>query len=157
MPRGRTRVTRARIALVACVLWLGGVELLPVLHEGLHARLAAHRHDGGSIVVASFEDTTHRHPDGSIHFVAPGAAKASGKQTKPRRVGGPRVEDAAARDHAAGLAHRAEALAPAAPPRTQPLSFVRFATALVQPRRRVWVSIDPLAATARGPPAIASS
>lgn len=157
MLRGRTRVTRASIALVACVLWLGGVELLPVLHEGLHARLAAHRHDGGSIVVASFEDTTHRHPDGSIHFVAPGAAKTSGKRTKRMRDGGAQAADAAARDHAGGLAHRAEAVAPAVAPRTQPLPFVRFATALVQPRRRVWVSIDPLAATARGPPAIASS
>lgn len=157
MPRGRMRVTRARIALVACVLWLGGVELLPALHEGLHARLAPHRHDGGSIVVASFEDTTHRHPDGSIHFVAP-STKLSGKRTKrPARDGLARVADAAARDHAGGLAHHAAALAPAAAPRLEPLPFVRFATALVQPRRRVWVSIDPLAATARGPPAIASS
>ena len=61
---------RARLALAACALWLCGVEVLPAIHEGLHHLLAPHRHDGGTLITVSFEDTTHRHPDGSIHFVA---------------------------------------------------------------------------------------
>ncbi|MBC7978185.1 MAG: hypothetical protein H7138_24640, partial [Myxococcales bacterium] len=67
MSRSRARTLRARLALTACVLWLAGVEGLPAVHEALHGGLAEHRHDGGSIVVTSFEDTTHRHPDGTIH------------------------------------------------------------------------------------------
>jgi len=81
MSRARARSRRARVAVVACVLWLGGVEVMPALHEELHGRLAPHRHDGGSLVTVSFEDTTHRHPDGSIHWASatPVRSRATGK------------------------------------------------------------------------------
>jgi len=156
--RSGMRATRARWALVACVLWLGGVELLPALHEGLHARLAPHRHDAGSIVVASFEDTTHRHPDGSIHFVMPRAGKPSGKRTAHAPRDG-RVRWAAAPEghQAAGLAHHGAALAPVAPPITRPLPCTRQVTLLVAERDAAWRAIDPLATTARGPPRVALS
>jgi hypothetical protein len=137
------------MALVACMLWLTGVEVLPALHEGMHDRLAPHRHDGGSIVVVSFEDTTHRHPDGSIHFVAP-RSRAAGKAPRGARTG---ATDAA--HHADGLAHHAAALAPSAPPITQPLPLDRRPSSVVAARSIELVACDPLAATARGPPIVA--
>lgn len=128
------------------LLWLMGVEALPSLHEGLHGRLAPHRHEHGSIVTASFEDSTHRHPDGSIHFVAPRPAKSR----KAADDGRPRVRDLAS--HAAGLAHHAEAIAPAAPPVTTPLPVDRRPITLAAERSVQPVSLDPLAPSARGPP-----
>ena len=146
MPRVRTRSARACMALAACLMWLTCVEVLPALHQGLHDRLAPHRHDSGSIVVVSFEDTTHRHPDGSIHFVAPRSRGAG----KLRCDGRPGASDA--RRHADGLAHHAAALAPAPPPITQPLPIDRRPSALAVARSIELVARDPLAATARGPP-----
>ena len=146
MSRARARSVRARMALAACVMWLTGVELLPAAHEALHAQLAPHRHDGGSIVVASFEDTTHRHPDGTIHFVARGARKVAAD-------GRSRVTGAAG--HADGLAHHAAALAPAAPPITQPLPIDRRPTTLAIERAVEPVARNPLAPMARGPPVAA--
>lgn len=148
MVRVRTRSARARLALAACVLWLTGVEVLPAAHEAMHDHLAPHRHDGGSIVIASFEDSTHRHPDGSIHFVT---ARARGG--KPKRDDRPHANGGAG--HAAGLAHHAAAIAPAAPPVTQPLPIDRRPTSVVVTRTIELVAIDPLAATARGPPTLA--
>jgi len=147
MSRARARSVRARMALAACVLWLAGVEVLPAAHEALHAGLAPHRHDGGSIVVASFEDTTHRHPDGTIHFVAPRAARKAGPDGKPRAT--------SAAGHADGLAHHAAALASAAPPITQPLPIDRRPMTLAIEHAVELVTRDPLAPMARGPPAVA--
>lgn len=131
---------------MACVLWLGGVEALPALHEALHGELAPHRHDSGSIVTVSFADTTHRHPDGTIHF-----ASAAPRARRARATDGqPRATDAG--DHAGGLAHHAAALAPAAPPITQPLPIDRRPITLAVRERVERVRIAPCAATARGPP-----
>lgn len=149
MIRGRARSTRARLALAACVLWLSGVEVMPALHEALHAQLAPHRHDHGSIVTVSFADTTHRHPDGSIHFVTPGSRAAG----KPARDGRPRANGGS--DHADGLAHHAAALAPPPLPITQPLPVDRRPSAQVVERSIELVTRDPLAAAARGPPIVA--
>src|SRR5262249_50559446 len=115
----RARVARARMALVACALWLGGVEALPALHESLHGQLAPHHPLRDARVPGSFEDTTHRHPDGSIHFVSPRSRHAG----KPLRDGRPHAGDLAG--HAAGLAHHAAAIAPAAPPILHPLPVDR--------------------------------
>lgn len=137
------------MALVACALWLGGVEALPALHEALHGELAPHHHDGDAIVTVSFEDTTHRHPDGSIHFVSPRAHRGG----KPVRDGRPRVADLAG--HAAGLAHHATAIAPAPPPILHPLPVDRRPQPVAAEVAVDLVSRDPLAASARGPPAFA--
>ena len=149
MNRGHTRSTRARMALAACVLWLVGVEVMPALHEAMHDQLAPHRHDNGSIVTVSFEDTTHRHPDGSIHFVTPKARTAR----KPMRDG--RSHATNGTPHADGLAHHAAALMPAPPPITKPLPIDRRPSFLAVVRSIEPVTCDPLAATARGPPAAA--
>jgi hypothetical protein len=153
MSRSRTR-SRARLALAGCALWLLGVEGLPAVHEAMHDRLAPHRHDHGSIVTVSFEDTTHRHPDGSIHYVAPGTrADATSPRARHTHGSGFRTPDAAS--HADGLAHHAAALAPAPPPITQPLPVDRRPILVARARAIELVARDPLAATARGPPSLA--
>jgi hypothetical protein len=149
MNRVLARSTRARMVLAACVLWLVGVEVMPALHEAMHGQLAPHRHDNGSIVTVSFEDTTHRHPDGSIHFVTPRARSAH----KPARDGRPHATDGTS--HADGLAHHAAALLPPPPPITQPLPIDRRPSSLAVARSALLVTRDPVAATARGPPAAA--
>jgi len=145
----RARSVRARLALAAVALWLAGVEALPALHEALHDRLAPHVHTAGAIVTVSFEDTTHRHPDGSIHFVSPGSRHGG----KPVRDGRPRLGDVAG--HAAGLAHHAAAIAPAPPPILHPLPVDRRPQLIAAVVAVDLVSRDPLAATARGPPSFA--
>ena len=149
MIRVRARSARARLALAACVLWLAGVEVMPALHEAMHGRLAPHRHDNGSIVTVSFADTTHRHPDGSIHFVTQGSRAAG----KPARDGRPRATSGTG--HADGLAHHAAALAPPVPPLTQPLPIDRRPSWLFVARSIELVTHAPLAAAARGPPTAA--
>lgn len=139
---------RARMALAACVLWLAGVEALPAVHEALHDHLAPHRHDGGSIITVSFEGTTHVHPDGTIHYVAP-RSRGAGHPVHDDR---PRAGDLAG--HGAGLAHHAAAIAPAAWPITAPLPIDRRPIILATaPIPRLADPPDP-AATARGPPVV---
>jgi hypothetical protein len=145
----RAPAARARMALAACALWLAGVEALPALHETLHDQLAPHHHRGGAIITVSFEDTTHRHADGTIHF----AAAPSHHLDRPVRDGRPRASDLAG--HAAGLAHHAEAIAPAPPPVTRPLPVDRRPQIVAVVVAIPHVARTPLAATARGPPPIA--
>ncbi len=145
----RARAVRARLALAAVVLWLGGVEALPALHEALHDRLAPHVHTAGAIVAVSFEDTTHRHPDGTIHFVTPRPRRRG----PPVRDGQPRAGQLAG--HAAGLAHHAAAIAPAAPPILRPLPVDRRPVLLAVRTGSVIAARPPRVATARGPPSFA--
>jgi len=147
----RARAVRARLALAAVALWLTGVEVLPALHEALHDQLAPHVHTAGALVTVSFEDTTHRHPDGTIHFAAPRA-----RRRHPVHGGHdhqPRTRDVAG--HAAGLAHHAAAIAPAAPPILHPLPVDRRPV-VVALRPCSAIAARPLPpATARGPPSLA--
>lgn len=145
----RARAVRARLALAAVALWLVGVEALPALHEALHDRLAPHVHTAGAIVTVSFEDTTHRHPDGTIHFVTPRPARRG----PPVRDGQPHAGQLAG--HAAGLAHHAAAIAPAAPPILHPLPIDRRPVVLAVRTGSVIAARPPRAATARGPPSFA--
>jgi hypothetical protein len=145
----RARAARARLALAAAALWLAGVEALPALHEALHDQLAPHVHTAGAIVTVSFEDTTHRHPDGTIHFATPRAARRG----HPVHDGQPRAGKLVG--HAAGLAHHAAAIAPAAPPILHPLPVDRRPVLLaVRPGSAIAARRSP-PATARGPPSIA--
>ncbi|HEY0985956.1 MAG TPA: hypothetical protein VGD80_02850, partial [Kofleriaceae bacterium] len=57
--------------------------------------------------------------------------------------------------HAAGLAHHAAALAPVSPPITTPLPVDRRPSWVIVARSVELISLDPLAATARGPPIVA--
>ena len=57
----RSKRARARMALVACVLWLASFEVLPWLHVALHDHAGAHQHDeAGTIVRVSFT-SSHNH------------------------------------------------------------------------------------------------
>jgi hypothetical protein len=155
MTRARAR-SRARLALAGCALWLIGVEAMPALHEAMHDRLAPHHHAAGAMVMVSFEDTTHLHPDGTIHYVAPAEQPAAAPPvdgTHRDRGQDHRVSDDA--NHAAGLAHHAAALAPVPPPITSPLPVDRRPSWVVVTQSLELVARDPLAATARGPPAVA--
>jgi hypothetical protein len=145
----RTRAVRARLALAAVALWLAGVEALPALHESLHDQLAPHAHTAGAIVTVSFEDTTHRHPDGTIHFATPRTARYG----HPVHDGQPRARDVAG--HAAGLAHHAAAIAPAAPPILHPLPVDRRPVLVAVRPCSAIAARPPPPATARGPPSFA--
>jgi hypothetical protein len=79
----RTERSRRRIAVMACLVWLLGVEALPALHLAAHAWLPAHHHDGDvplstEMVVTVRSDATaasahthegvlHRHGDARAH------------------------------------------------------------------------------------------
>jgi hypothetical protein len=144
----RSRARRAWLAAAACLLWLTGVEALPALHEALHAQLAPHRHDGGAIVLTSFEETTHRHADGTMHFAAAKRGSAGPARGASRRASDPS-------HRADGLAHHAAALAPAALPLTQPLPVDRRPILVAVAAVAAPIPHEPPAAAARGPPAIA--
>lgn len=174
MSRVRAQAARARLAVVACVLWLGAVVGTPALHEATHDEAAPHRHDSGSIVTVVFEDATHRHPDGSIHFAsATGSAAGAPAGDAAHRHGHghrdqqrhqhrdqapgdqPQLTDAADAGHAAdGLAHHAAALASPPPPAIRPLPIERRPCSVIVDRTIELVPRDPLAASARGPPAL---
>lgn len=150
----RARAVRARLALAAVALWLAGVEALPAVHEALHDRLAPHVHTAGAIVTVSFEDTTHRHPDGTIHFATHSATpRAALRRGHPVHDGQPRTRDVSG--HAAGLAHHAAAIAPAAPPILHPLPVDRRPVVLAVRAGSAITARPPIAATARGPPPLA--
>jgi hypothetical protein len=137
------------MALVACVLWLAGVEALPSVHEAMHALLAPHHHDAGAIILVSFEEITHRHPDGTIHYASPRSRSGH----KPVRDGRSRVTDLAG--HAAGLAHHAAAIAPPAAPILYPLPVDRRPSLVTFTPTAERTSRDAHAATARSPPTFA--
>jgi hypothetical protein len=124
-------------------LWILGIEILPNLHVALHDRLAAHTHTAGGIVfTVTYGEPVHVHADGTVHRPAPA------RPTRDR--------DAIGNHHGDGsLAHHAAAIAPVPPPVTQPLPVDRRATFVAIAIAADLVSIDPLAAAARGPPPVA--
>jgi hypothetical protein len=116
---------------------------MPALHEAMHARLAPHRHVGNTIVMTSFEDTTHVHADGTIHYVA------------PKHDDGHRRYHVPIDEHNAdGLAHHAVALHAPPPPLRVPPPVPSPAILVVTAQPRL-VSLDPLAPKSRGPPVVA--
>ncbi len=133
--------TQARLAIVACLIWLAGIEVLPNLHVALHDHLAAHTHaDGGIVFTVTYGEQPHVHADGTVHRPLP--------PTRDR--------DAIGNHHGDGsLAHHAAAIAPVVPPSTQPLPVDRRSTFVSIVRSLELVSLDPLAAAARGPPHVA--
>jgi hypothetical protein len=148
------------MALVACVLWLAGFEVLPWLHVAFHDELAPHIHAAdGTIIRVSFTDAggaTHRHADGSVHRDRDdrpiGAPPARGRH-RPDRPTGPSY----ALDHGAGsLAHHGVAVVPAAAPLHTPLPVhVRpVVVALASTSAPIEPSVP--VASARGPPAALS-
>lgn len=143
---------RARLAVLACLLWVAGVELLPAIHEAMHDALAPHVHDaGGMMVIVSFGEPTHRHADGTVHS----ADLALPAPVVPHHDGRRRLGDRAPA-HEAGLAHHAVALIASAPPPTRPLPIDLQVTQVVPASPCLLVSATIPEAAARGPPANAS-
>src|SRR5687768_4644764 len=60
----RTNARRKGFAVLACVLWLLGVEVLPALHLARHDDHHTHAADGAIVSVAR---GSHRHDDGAVH------------------------------------------------------------------------------------------
>jgi hypothetical protein len=148
-------VTRRHLAIVACLLWLAGVELLPAIHQARHDELAPHTHDsGGMVVTVSFGEPPHRHVDGTAHVHAPPVVRYS--PVRPKHDGKSRIRDAAGGGHAAGLAHHAVALLAPPPPILTPLPVDRRPTFDAPVESRVLVSATVPEAAARGPPVCAS-
>jgi hypothetical protein len=109
---------RRRLAALACLLWILGIEVLPNAHLAMHGRLGAHRHDAGEsrrgdggIVVRVHRDSTSHVHDGVVH--AHGDAAAASPAPDVRAIGAPDGTPPPGHgDHS--LAHRRAALA--APP-----------------------------------------
>lgn len=155
----RSRSTRRRgyAALVACLLWVFGFEVVPWLHMALHDRIGAHTHQGLVIV----------HFDGAIEHEHPHTHEADLEQDlriseTPHERAVRHFRDAETRlrhalEHGHGsLAHHDVALIPwlalpEVPVVIRHASVLAFAVELVP--------IDALAprANARGPPALLAS
>jgi len=148
------RLVRRRVlAIVTCLLWLAGVELLPALHQAGHADAAPHTHAAdGMVITVSFGEPAHRHDDGVVH--RHDDAKVRYGAVKPGRDGTSRLRDQL--DHAAGLAHHALALRAEPPPITEPVPVDRLVTFVEPAAVHVLASATVPEAAARGPPAFAS-
>lgn len=155
---GRPPIHRARVyfALVACLLWLAGVEAGPALHLAMHDRLGPHRHEGAAIVLLDAptlaDDPQFR---ALLAQLDTGAGDAESPPPPHRRA----VDDAHARlaaqlAHGHGaLAHHDQATRAPAIPLHAPLPIDRTPT-----RVAYAVTVTPISATvpeaaARGPPA----
>lgn len=110
---GARRTTRARryTAMLACVLWLLGVEVLPNVHLSKHDETPHTHAANGMVITVSFdrsgESGVHRHADGSLHDDHTAASPAKTKKRAPIDTSITAPLD----NHAAtGLAHRAVAL-----------------------------------------------
>ena len=126
-------------ALIACLLWLAGVEVLPAIHLATHDA-DAHHHDGEHIVSDHHGDHDHEHHETSEDDVG-----------VDRAIVDDELDHAPHHHGAGGLAHRATALAPPAPPPTiePPSAYVAFCSAYVAVRLVTRIDLTP---SARGPP-----
>lgn len=166
---GRFVAQRGRrvFAVVACLLWLLGVEVLPNLHLAFHDD--DHTHAAGVIVVARVTLEDHDHTGAAAHqhddahhseLAKPGHEKVDiedpvDERPKRRRVDQLAFDLERSGHAAAGLAHHALALLDPPPPVLAPIAVDR------QIVRAVTTLADRLPTTtvarvnARGPPPIA--
>ena len=140
-------------ALVACALWLLGVELLPGHHVGLHGRLAPHVHDGegpgetGPVVTVHVDDGWHSHGTGGhVHDVA-----APAPDLPPRGVHAPAPTDPS-RHAAHSLAHRTLAIAPPPIAVVAPIAVPRVVVPVAHPIAHLAAVLSPPDPAARAPP-----
>ncbi len=142
---------RARIALVACVLWVVGFELVPLVHVAVHAYLAPHRHEGGVIVAVEMEDRD-AEVDEHGEPVVPAAADDTPAPT--RHAPDPHARLARALGHAHGsMAHHDLAVTAPAVPLHAPLPVDRRPSSVAIASVATPVSASVPSAAARGPPA----
>lgn len=147
---------RARLALVACLVWLVGGEVLPDLHLALHERLGAHHHDGDpptstttadGLTVRVHRDSIHHRHGGIAHqHATPEAAPVDRDAVRPGRPG-------TAPHGAHSLAHRALAWIGPAPVLEFPLPVDRRPSVVAEDVARLVAAAALPEAAARGPPA----
>ena len=140
----RSRAHQRRLAVVACLLWVLGYEVLPDVHLATHGALAAHRHDAGDRPARFWRVRTAHAPVAHQH----GAATHQHGRA-------PRGERAAAPDPGHGahsLAHRTIAIATPAPVIIAPLptSWRLWSERVDVLGEAAWRPT--LLASARGPP-----
>ena len=124
---------RRHLALSATVIWLVAFEFAPWLHVALHDHLGHHHHDASGAIV---ED-----PDDAVADAAD-----DGDRDEPNHV----ERQLSHGRH--NLAHHGVAVQPPAPAVTKPLPVDRRVVIVAAIASAAFRSIDPLAATARGPP-----
>jgi hypothetical protein len=120
----RTSTSRRRLAVMACLVWLLGVEILPDLHLATHAWLPAHHHDGDAPVSTELAVTVHSDATVAAHAHEGVLHRHGGSPTHTRPVGDgvERSDRAPAPGHGQhSLAHHALALAAPAPVVVHPL------------------------------------
>ena len=106
------------VALLPCVVWLLGVELLPNLHLGTHDDDHTHT-PSGMVVTVTFatpdggEDHATKHDRGVAHDHATVAGSKRQKRTRATQLA---IDVAPVGHSATGLAHHALALHAPAPP-----------------------------------------
>lgn len=153
----RCPTTRRRFAVMACLVWLLGVELLPNLHLATHARLPAHDHGGDAppgdeLVIRVHRDTTaaslHAH-DGALHAHGPRAPMTDRDGVAFEGAAPPR--DPGHGDHS--LAHRALAHVAPPPPIVHPLPVDHHVVPVAHAVARLVAIAPPPDAAARAPPA----
>jgi hypothetical protein len=148
---------RRRLAVMACLVWLLGVEVLPDLHLATHAWLPAHQHDGDApnsteLAMTVHAETTaaaaaaHAH-DGVLH--RHGAAQHRGRDQDDLEGS----ERAPAPGHGQqSLAHHALALAAPAPAILHPLPVDHVVVPLDHAVAQLVAIAPPPDAAARAPP-----
>jgi hypothetical protein len=147
----RSRARQRRLAVLACLLWVLGYEVLPDVHLATHGALAAHRHDGIFAerparflrvrTASSRPVAAHRHGPGTHTHAA-----------DRRLLRGERAEAPDPGHGAHSLAHRTIAIATPAPVITAPLptSWRLWSERVDVVVEASWRPV--VAASARGPP-----
>jgi len=154
--RPRSQLGRRRVAVLACLVWLFGVELLPDLHLALHDRIGAHVHDGDAPITTSGGLTVRVHRTTTAHLHAgaehqhPGRLDAASPVTVDDQL-----DDAPAppREHGRhSLAPRARARPPPAPLLPPPLPLDHRPLAVTHAIAQLVAIAPPPDASARAPP-----
>ncbi len=152
--KGMRQHRRRVFAMITCLLWLLGVEVLPNLHLATHDASTHEHTPSGTIVTVTFGTAMHAH-DGSVHAhdAADRAAELTRQAAREQHRNELAIDGPVSRHVASGLAHHAVALHAPPPPLLAPLPVVQLVTNVVAlPVGRVDVAFV-ATADARGPPA----
>jgi len=146
----RTHRSRVALAIVACALWICGVEVLPNLHLAFHDS-STHTHAAdGMVVTVSLNTQTHRHANGEVHTDHAEPRHGEAKKRTARLS----IDEPADQHAANGLSHHAAFLHQPAPPLTEPLPIDRRALWIAVSIEQSFTAAETTSPRARGPPAV---
>lgn len=159
-PAPRAERSRRRLAVMACLVWLLGVEAMPALHLGTHAWLPAHHHAGdaplsSALVVTVRREATsataHAHAHEGVLHRHGGAPMGAGAATHaPGFERGEPRPDPGHGQHS--LAHHTLALRAPPPVLLQPLPVDHHVVPVSHAVARLVALAPPPEAGARAPP-----